>query len=112
MTSYECTLTLQVKSQSRDMSGTGVKKSGLSRRNRDGWQLCNDASCYPHPVHTLSHKGSKFTAQSILRRKGKRLIIKSAEYPLAPFPSVSRPKNNTQKLSGQFVRTNQSLPGH
>ncbi len=23
-----------------------------------------------------------------------------------------RPKNNTQKLSGQFVQTNQSLPGH
>ncbi len=26
--------------------------------------------------------------------------------------SYNRPKNNTQKLSGQFVWTNQSLPGH
>ncbi len=35
------------------------------------------------------------------------------KYSFTPILTMQcRPKNNTQKLSGQFVRTNQSLPGH
>ncbi len=53
----------------------------------------------------LAHENTAHVGVRVMRRiLGARFV----------WPGIhgDRPKNNTQKLSGQFVRTNQSLPGH
>ncbi len=52
---------------------------------------------------------------SLLRQKQRKVFQLSFASSRILHPCLMlcyRPKNNTQKLSGQFVRTNQSLPGH
>ena len=49
--------TIWAKAVFRDPSGTQVRNSGLSRRFRDSWQLCNQATSLLLPIAFLHHKG-------------------------------------------------------